>query len=885
MAESPSTWGAVLESDTPAAWGAVEETPPPQTQFSLTIPEGEGDGSTRVVLGGGGLPRANVMEIVSEPFVELPKPSVEEDDTSMTRFAKGLGQVGVGAIESVESPLGLGIIAASALPGGVGQVIGRTAAAGFGIKSTLDGFKEAAQAYQQGDMEKAGRAVGQLLLGGAMVRGSVAGGKPSAVVRAEESGLKETVRAVEELPKTPPPLPESVAIEGTKTAKGAEALLPDLMEHSQAKDVFSQPFGIGKLPVLGRLIDPNARVNSPLDKSLATYHAERYGVGPAVASQVGLRLKAKGIEEAFQTDPKTGEIINVQPTKPGQSLYQSDVFEALQKDPDSYILTDAQKVAFKELESFRKEINKLEEKHGIVEEAIEDASYWPRIVIERPPDDVASLGAGGKVGSKQFFQKERMFETEAEGVAKGYRYEPSIISRAVSRTERLYKAIADKRLANDESLGARTRKDVENELREAYAEEIGAGSMTEAKLQKIVDSVERKGTVWDQPGFAGKIFTPETANVLNKAFPKADSSFRHNFVQVNNALKALRLSADLGVMLIQGLPTMYRNPQIWGKATANSLKALINDEVLPRYAEQNAEAITQLAQLGSSVGRLPEMLAGLEKGSLLERVPYVRVPFKAAGRQFETFLDVAKVELWKAWRDVTPPDQQLQVIRTIESQLSLGRMESIGVSRNRALAERALLLAPSYYRGAVNLVGAIGERGVSGQIARQALSAYIVGGTAMYYGIAKQLGMDDEEIEKRFDPTNSKFMMWQVEVNGKPMSIGFGGVQRSLLRLMANATKTSIEHPENWIALTPAKNPFVRWYRGHAAAVPGLTWSAITGRDFLGGESDLTTIVPSVVPMTAQPFLQSGNEDTDEVESAASVIGLSAFPENRPRQK
>lgn len=759
--------------------------------------------------------------------------------------AKGAGETIGGLIEGATSPVGAMTLASAVMR--PAEVVPLLMAQG-----AKQGSEELAAGAAEGNTAKIAQGAATL----------AAAAAPLAL-----SALHGVARS------TPPALPRGPAFTFN------EGLLPDLQPHAVSKAIFSKPFGIGNLPVMGRLLDPNARVPSNLSESLAAYSAERHGVAPAIAGNVGLKMKARGIDKAFPVDAKTGELTSVQATRPGQSLHPSDVFEALQKDPESYALTESQRAAFSELEAWRKESNVLEQKYSLAPEEIAepgDSAYFPRIVIERPPEDIAPPIGGSRVGAKQFFQKARLFETEQEGVTRGWRYEPSIESRVVTRTERLYRAIADKRLASDETLGARTRKQVENELRESYAEELGAGELTEAKLQAIVNSVEHKGTVWGQPGFAGKIFDPETASVLNKAFPQADSSFRHRFVRVNNALKAFRLSADLGVALLQGLPTLFRNPVVWSKAAGNSLLALGDGNVLARYAQQNAQAASEFTQLGGSVGRLPEMLAGLEKGSLVERIPVLRVPFQAVARQFETFLDVAKLELWKAWRDVTPIDQRLAVARTIESQLAMGRMESIGVSRNRALAERALLLAPSYYRGAVNLVGAIGERGVSGKIARQALSAYAAGGLLTFYGLAHALGMDFDDIQERLNPASSNFLMWKVDINGRDLNIGFGGIHRSLLRLLANMTKTSIEHPENWLSLTPRKNPLVRWYRGHAASVPGITWDAITGRDFLGQESDLTTVGQSVVPLAAQPLIR-GKEETQAVEIGASLIGLSAY--------
>lgn len=724
--------------------------------------------------------------------------------------------------------------------------------------------------------------------GGSPGAGSIGGGIKAALGQQAEAGAiplpSVPAKVLEKIDKlmprsagTPPPINPD-----TSTP------LPDFQPHEVSKKIATEPFGIGRLPVLGPLLDPRTRIRDNTDESISTYHYER-GVGRAISSALGEQLRGT-IDKHFDVDPKTSEIRNIGTAAEGQSRHISDVFEALQKDPNAYTLTPEQRTAFGELVKLDADMRVLEDKYELFQDPgseyqsskpTREETYFPRIVIERPPQDVAPLKGGGMVGGKQFFQKERLFETEAEGVKKGYRYEPSIEARIVTRAERLYKAIADKRLANDPALGAKTRKGVEAELREAYGEELGSGEMTEQKLQQIVDSLEGKGRVW-QPAFFGKIFDAATANKLNQAFPNADSTFRKGFVDTNNALKAIRLSLDLGVAQLQGLPTLYKNPRVWGKAQWNSLKALIDKTVFPEYVRENLGPIREMAQMGSSVGRLEEQLAGVGKEQFVTRIPVVGKGFEAFGRQFQTFLDVAKVELWKGLREVTPKEQWQSVMQSIESQLLTARMETIGVSRNRAMVERAMLLAPSYYRGAINLVGAMGERGVSGQVARRALGAYLAGGVAAYVGMALAMGMDEKEIVERLNPARPDFMMWSMETEtGRKFNAGFGGIYRSLLRLGGNVVKTSIEHPEHWASLAPDKNPFVRWYRGHAAPLPGMIWDAFSGKDFAGYEADIATVGQSVKPMVLQALEQKpGQPKPSVVDVGLSFLGMSAYPES-----
>lgn len=869
----------------------------------------------------------------AEGFIdpEQAKDAMAEPSRKPTKLEAGLAgaqQAMAGAVNFFTSPLGIATLGTAGAP----AAIQRTVAAAFTVDMARQYpqlVRDLATGIQERDHETIGRSLTGLGLNTAFVKKGLettfAKGvavELSLPLKLREADAPLTAAVVEgKTPEIPPessgsrpaPVPEPsgepLGIVPPGTGKLQEFIdkmmprerttpppinpdtstpLPDFQPHEVSKKIGTEPFGVGRLPVLGPLLDPRTRIRENVDESLST-HSYELGVGRAISSALGEQLRGT-IDKQFDVDPKTSQIRNIGTTKEGQSTHVSDVFEALQKDPEAYVLNPEQRAAFERLQALDVDMRKLEDKYELLQDAEGEVvpgkparkeSYFPRIVVERPATDVAPLTKGGMVGGKQFFQKERLFESEAEGVSKGYRYEPSIEARVVTRAERLYKAIADKRLADDPKLGAKSRENLQAELREAYSEELGSGEMTEAKLEQMLDSLETKGRVW-QPAFFGKIFDAATANKLNKAFPNADSVFRRSFVSANNALKAIRLSLDLGVGQLQGLPTLYKNPIIWGKAQVNSLKALVNPQVFPEYVRENLEPIREMAQMASSVGRLEEMLAGTSKGELVTRIPLAGKAFEAFGRQFQTFLDTAKVELWKAHREITPKEQWQSAIQAIESQLNLGRMETIGVSRNAALAERAMLLASSYYRGAINMVAGIGEKGVSGQVARRSVGAMLAGGSLTYVGVGLALGMTMEEIAERFNPTRADFMMWSVKTEtGRKFNVGFGGIFRSLLRLAGNVVKTSIDHPENWASLAPEKNPFVRWYRGHAAPLPGMAWDAFSGKDFAGYETDIGTVTSSIKPLMFQQLEQKpGQPKPSGVDVGLAFLGMSAYPES-----
>jgi hypothetical protein len=667
--------------------------------------------------------------------------------------------------------------------------------------------------------------------------------------------------------------------------------LPDFQPYAVAQRIFTQPFGAETLPWIGRLFGPRGkRVLTEVDRAVVTHAAEN-GVGKAVAAGIGTELAGR-VDAVFR--PNDAGDLNVTPRTPGQSLKVADVLEALQRDPTSYTLTAEQRVAWERvLQPLLKLRARLVERYGLATTQDADGdllAYFPRIVIETPntPDNEQRPG-GASVGGRQGFQKSRAFRTERQGWEAGYRYEPSIERRLVTAIERLYKAMADQRLANNPALAGRTRTEVVAELMEWHAEELGAGLMTEAEIQRKADGIMSRGSV-NLPAFAGRTFAVPNAGgpgmdlsltqQLDRAFPRSESRLRDLLVRGNNAVKAVRLGFDLGAPLVQGLPVFFRDPVTWGRATGASLRALFSPVGLARMLQtpENRQAVRELAQVGSPIGSLPEMLAGLGRGELLDRIPVFRGVRAAFGRQFSTFMDVAKLELWKAHRGLYPQSQWSELAQSLEALLLSGRMDSVGVGRTQALTERVLLLAPSYYRGAVNLVSLAARPGVSGQIARRALLHFGAGMLTTFVGVGLALGMGEDELKRRLDPTHPQFLQWTVRPNEKrSVNLGFGGIFRSWVKLLGNMVRTSLDTPGDWLALDSQRNPLARWLRGHLAPIPALAMD-LTGRDFMGRQNDLTDVPAQLLPLwAAQMVDKTGQLPPTWRELTASWTGLSGY--------
>jgi len=691
---------------------------------------------------------------------------------------------------------------------------------------------------------------------------------------------------------------------------------------SELKKVFSQPFAAGRIPILGYLLDPNARLQTHVGVAINTYWAIR-GVGKAISGVLGLDIYGK-IDPAFEvetTGQNKGLLKNVTPnptTNPGGSLAPSDVVEALLADPTSYILTTAQQAAFNEIKAILGLVAKLRAFYGLTHPSMMEEDGLPRPhltrpVIKHPKREIAQSGStGARVGGIPYYKKSRVFSDEEEGIANEYVYEPSIERRLVTEVERLYKEIADHLLSTDPDLGG-VQRDIYEAGERAF---LAAMGKTPDQIDQIIRNTVAAGTVRDQPGFSNMLYDQGTVKELRAKFPATDHWLRQKMNSVNNAAKMFKLGYDLGVMFNQGIITFYSHPIIWAKTAGIAMKALLKEGVLEAWAQQRLPFLRETAQYGATYGRLPEFLAGYtdrgwkEKGGVeksgLEGVPLLGATFRPFMRHFGTFMDIAKAEIlaskWEMMKR-KHPEQLLSFVRSVESVMLSSRMESIGVGPNQAFIERALFLAPSYYRGGVNLMFLIAEGGESAKEGARAIGSYLAGGVTLFVGMGLALGMDWEEIFQRMDPRRGDFMLWRITLpNGNVLNTGLGGFFRGLTRLAGNIYEKAASSTRSEmlplslkeigdVRLNPEDNPISRWFRGHSAPVPSLLWDFMwEGDDYLGDSVNLKVAFFSLLPLWAQdaigrPGLRERSLGERALTVGLGVLGVPVYQESYVRSR
>lgn len=645
-----------------------------------------------------------------------------------------------------------------------------------------------------------------------------------------------------------------------------DAILPRLPAAHIENKIASSPQGMARVPGLGAIADPRATAHAPSDAPFLG-RANSIAKGKTFATIWGQTQWAN--KDLFKVNPDTGTF----PLTNGRQGHLSDVIEAEMRDPGSQPITINQyRWIHDEWIPLQKDVNKMLRDEGVREVHTDDMEfevgkdYFPRPAIGKRNRPVSGPGGkpGGKPGARQFFQKSRKFATEEEGArpaAEGEAketiiYDPDPISRVVKFISGAYRAVADHRLA--------------------IAPELGAGTVPEHW------GVGRR--VHAGPSFQGKVYPVEVAAKIEKAYGQEVSTPGRVLGEVTAAAKAVMATGDLSAPLIQGAAMFGRHPARWARSVAGSFKALFDSNYVarlmeqPRYKELRARA----SQSGVSLFQLQDFMSGTAEGQLATRLPVAGRVLKATGRAYGAFLDIAKLELFDAWSKVAPKSEWPRIAETVENSLFSGRQEQIGLNPHRALGERLLFFAPSYYRGAGGLVATAFQNSVSGKMARQMLGGYAASGLLVSLGAYAALGLSEDEVTERLDPSKGKFLKIPVELSdGSRVEVGIGNVLTQLVRLAGQAKDYHTE--DKPIDTGVEANPYLRFLRARSAFMPSLAIELTTGRDYFGQritakESTVRHFAPFALQSLFPREEASGQQRA--MDSAFTFFGLNAYPES-----
>jgi len=381
--------------------------------------------------------------------------------------------------------------------------------------------------------------------------------------------------------------------------------------------------------------------------------------------------------------------------------------------------------------------------------------------------------------------------------------------------------------------------------------------------------------------FPGKIFTSQPGNGAKAAALEFDKfvlddagGFLRNTANLNSALRFFKTTFDIGAPLIHGLPLLFRDADAWGKATAMHFRAFADDGVRARYIADNAEEVAEFLGYGMHIGST-EMTQAMTKGGWLARIPNLaqsaleegmeQMPFVgqnattqrigmraaqwggekvgrvASGAQsmFETYLDVARIEMFKglkqtAMRSPNPHKAMAELAQFTNKVTGVTSSRGMGIgATQRAIEGSMLMFSPQYTRATAALFMDITSGGLRGDQARKAIASLFAGQVALHAAISAALGQ-----EMNLVPGQGNFLKNQLP--GTDTLIGFGGKGNALINMAGDVAIQGIENPGGFMNLklwsqdTYDSNTILKRLRYQMAPIAGEAISWITGTDPIG---------------------------------------------------
>ena len=377
--------------------------------------------------------------------------------------------------------------------------------------------------------------------------------------------------------------------------------------------------------------------------------------------------------------------------------------------------------------------------------------------------------------------------------------------------------------------------------------------------------------------FPGRIFTASdsisdaraVALEVDKFFLEDAGGFLKNIGDVNAALRQFKTTFDLGAPLIQGLPLLFTNGRAWGQATAMHVRALQSPAIRYKYVYDNSESINRYIKYGMHLGSSEMTEAGMKQG-LFAKLPIIAEkgaskiginaedPASIARRAtagltkpitmvtgsfqnaFDTFLDVARIEMMKGLEPVAMAAYKGQSPHRAMSELAAFANKATGVTSTRAmgvsggqraLEQSILMFSPRYTRAVAALFMDISKGQLRGDLARKAIASVFAGQIMLHAAMSAAL---DEEMNLM--PGQGDFLKVRL---GDTM-VGFGGKPNSLINMAADVSEQVIENPEGfmswklWSSDTYNNNSILKRVRYQMSPIGGESINWLTGVDPIG---------------------------------------------------
>lgn len=496
--------------------------------------------------------------------------------------------------------------------------------------------------------------------------------------------------------------------------------------------------------------------------------------------------------------------------------------------------------------------------------------YFPRNVIGREGIEGARRATSGQprasVGARQFYEKSRLHEYVAEGLARGLDYADPRVSLE-NYLMAIRRQTADEYLLSAAKTFGRTRKQL------GVGEDAYIGAISGVKWGRPAVVAARESAF---PGLSGYIFPADVIDTLEGELAPAASNWLRIVGQLTGAARTFKAGFDIGAPFIQGWPLLIRNPVAWARATSRSYRALANPAVRAQYLLDNRAHIQSYLDNGGEL-TTPEMLDALRSGGLLQAAQNNPAGRRAAA-VFDTFMDVARIEYWKALSTGAKDADKPLLMGNVRNLIGTPSLVQAGIQKTQgSILNDFMFFATRYTASPFALVSNLLGTRASAQESVRAITSMLAGTSITLYAFGKAMGMSDEELRDMFDPgTGKRFMSVRVGDN----YIGVGGVYRSLMQLAANSYVAAKDDPQAFTSVDFRRNPLLYWFRSRTSPFTGTAITLATGADFTGNlvnswDDRIKELAQNFTPLSVDAFVDAeGPAQSRLIAAGASFAGL-----------
>lgn len=354
--------------------------------------------------------------------------------------------------------------------------------------------------------------------------------------------------------------------------------------------------------------------------------------------------------------------------------------------------------------------------------------------------------------------------------------------------------------------------------------------------QGVLFKGERGMRAQETFAFSQTWFPESVAKAIDKQLGDRGAKWLGAVSDINTLARFMMTGMDWGAGMVQGLPLLLMRPDVWAKAQGKTLETFwVNRKASYAYLNmaENQAIIRESIMAGKPlVVGASEFTETMGKGGLTGKVVTApglrrtaRPLFERYALAFDTFGNVARIEMYKALRPMAKTPEDLPVIIDFINKMTGVRSGVVAGATQRQIEGSLLLFAPRYFRATMSLMFDVFRGGLRGTLARRMMASMLASGALFYYGVSKALGQ-----EPNFDPRTSKFMT--VEIGGS--HIGFGSIWVSMARMFAGVVATGSDKPGDLLKLSRDDNPLVQFMAGRLAPITGSSLDIIVGKTYVG---------------------------------------------------